>query len=53
MAEVATMMGIDYDTLRYHVRMGYLFPPGAGRQRRRYYTTGDLGKLRAYWFGEE
>lgn len=47
--EVAQLVGVERETLCYHVKQGYLLSPHAGQRKRKYYVVADLPHIIAYW----
>ena len=51
--EAAQLLGIQYETLRYHLRIGLVGRPCRGKGARKYYTSRDVARIRRYYQMEE
>lgn len=44
--EAAHILGIEYETLRYHLRTGLVGRPRRGNGLRKYYTSRDVQRIK-------
>ena len=49
LADIAELLGVGYQTLRYHSQQGYLPKPSIGREAKRYYSLEQVAEIKEYW----
>lgn len=50
-SDVARLLNVSKQALRYHVLNGFIPKPSFGQGRRKYYVQAEVESIRAYWLG--